>query len=129
MIFLYAPGSSLVLARRGRELLRAAGGRACPNDGGFHARQALVIDLGCGMLRSALVNLRDTGFVAPHDASAHRRALVDQYLATFRHVEAGAIDKAKSTFKDLSADISTRVVPDKQGALATLVDGQRAKLA
>jgi hypothetical protein len=88
-----------------------------------------VIDLGWGTLRSALVNLHDSGFVAPHDASAHRQALVDQYLATFRHVEAGAVDKAKSTFKDLSANISKRVVTDQQGALAALVDGQLAKLA
>ena len=89
----------------------------------------LVIDLGWGTLKSALVNLHDAGFVAPHDASAHRQALVDQYVATFRQVEAGALDQAKSTFKDLAANISTTVVTDQQGALAALVDGQLAKLA
>jgi hypothetical protein len=54
---------------------------------------------------------------------------VNQYVATFRHVEAGALDKAKSTFKDLAADISTTVVRDRQGALAALVDAQLRKLA
>ena len=88
-----------------------------------------VIDLGWGRLRSALVNLRDAGFVAPHDAAAHRQALVDQYVATFRQVEAGAVDKAKSTFKELAASISKTVVSDQRGALAALVDGQLAKLA
>jgi hypothetical protein len=88
-----------------------------------------VIDLGWGRLRSALVNLHDAGFVVPHDAAAHRQALVDQYVATFRQVEAGAVDKAKSTFKDLAANISKTVVTDQQGALAALVDGQLAKLA
>jgi hypothetical protein len=95
----------------------------------FMRIRPLVIDLGWGRLRSALMNLRDSGFVAPHDASAHRQALVDQYLATFRQVEAGAVDKAKGTFKDLAATISKTVVTDQQGALATLVDGQLAKLA
>jgi hypothetical protein len=41
----------------------------------------------------------------------------------------GALDKAKSTFKDLAANISKKVVTDQQGALAALVDGQLAKLA
>jgi hypothetical protein len=54
---------------------------------------------------------------------------VDQYVATFRQVEAGAVDEAKGTFKDLAANISKRVVTDQQGALAALVDGQLAKLA
>jgi hypothetical protein len=68
-------------------------------------------------------------FVAPHDAATHRQALVNLYVATFRHVEAGALDKAKSTFKDLATDISTTVVRDQQGALAALVDAQLSKLA
>jgi hypothetical protein len=95
----------------------------------FMRVKPLVIDLGWGALRSALANLHDSSFVAPHDAAAHRQALVNQYVATFRHVEAGALDKAKSTFKDLAADISTTVVRDQQGALAALVDAQLRKLA
>jgi hypothetical protein len=89
----------------------------------------LVIDLGWGTLRSALANLHESSFIAPHDASTHRQALVNQYVATFRHVEAGALDKAKRTFKALAADISTTVVRDQQGALAALVDAQLRKLA
>jgi hypothetical protein len=88
----------------------------------------LVIDLGWGTLKSALVNLADTGFVAPQEAATHRQTLVEAYVAAFRQVEAGALDKAKSTLNGLVADISARVVTDQQGALRELVDGQRAKL-
>jgi hypothetical protein len=88
----------------------------------------LVIDLGWGTLKSTLVNLPDTGFVAPQEAATHRQTLVSQYVAAFRQVEAGALDDAKSTLSGLVADISARVVTDQQGALRVLVDGQRAKL-
>ena len=88
----------------------------------------LVIDLGWGTLKSALVNLPDNGFVAPHEAAAQRQALVGRYVAAFRHVEADALDAAKTALGDLAADISARVVADQQGDLRALVDGQRAKL-
>jgi hypothetical protein len=88
----------------------------------------LVIDLGWGTLKSALVNLPDTGFVATHQATAHRQTLVNQYVAAFRHVETAALDEAKSTLNDLAANISARVVTDQQSALSALVDGQLAKL-
>ncbi len=70
----------------------------------------LVIDLGWGALKSALAKLPD----------AHRQALLDQYVAAFRHVEAGALDKARGALKNLAAG--------QQGALQALVDGQLAKL-
>ncbi len=97
--------------------------------GEFMLVKPLVIDLGWGTLKSALVKLQDSGFVAPHEAAAHRRTLVDQYVAAFRHVEAATLDRARSTLKDLAANISAWVVPEQQGALNALVDGQRAKLA
>jgi hypothetical protein len=75
------------------------------------------------------VNLQDTGFVAAHEATAHRQTLVNKYVAAFRHVEAAALDEAKSTLNDLAANISAWVVTDQQGALSALVDGQLAKLA
>jgi hypothetical protein len=87
-----------------------------------------VIDLGWGTLKSALVKLPDSGFLAPHDAATHRRTLVDQYVSAFRHVEAGRLDEARSALKDLAANIAARVVPDQQGAIAALVEGQREKL-
>ena len=96
--------------------------------GEFMVVKPLVIDLGWGTLKSALVNLKDSGFVGPHDAAAHRRTLVDQYVSAFRHVEAGAVDEARSALKDLAANVSTSVVPDQQGAIAALVEGQREKL-
>src|SRR6059058_913022 len=42
-----------------------------------------VIDLGWGTLKSALVNLPDSGFVA-RPAAAHRAAMLKQYVAAFR---------------------------------------------
>jgi hypothetical protein len=88
----------------------------------------LVIDLGWGSLKSALVKLKDAEFAAPHDAIAHRQTLVNQYVSAFRHVEAGALAPARSALGALAATISATVVTDQQGALSALVDGQRAKL-
>jgi len=87
-----------------------------------------VIDLGWGKLKSALANLKDAGFATPHEAVAQRRMLLDQYVATFRHVEAGALDDAKRALKDLAANASAWVTPEQQAAIAALVEGQRAKL-
>ena len=87
-----------------------------------------VIDLGWGTLKSAIVNLKDSSFIAPAEAAAHRQALVNQYVSAFRHVEAAALDKAASGLRELSASVSTRVEPDQQRGVITLVDGQRAKL-
>jgi hypothetical protein len=97
--------------------------------GEFMLVKPLVIDLGWGTLKSALVNLQDAGFVAAHEATTHRQTLLNKYVAAFRHVEAAALDKAKSTLNDLAANISAWVVTDQQGALSALVDGQLAKLA
>ncbi|HEY6259862.1 MAG TPA: hypothetical protein VIY51_29140, partial [Xanthobacteraceae bacterium] len=88
----------------------------------------LTIDLGWGALKSALVNLKDSSFVAPKEATAHRRMLVGQYVAAFRRVEAGALDAAKSALDELAANVATAVVTDQQSGLKALVDGQRAKL-
>jgi hypothetical protein len=96
--------------------------------GDFMLVKPLVIDLGWGTLKSALANLQDSGFVAPHDAAEHRRKLVNQYVAAFGHVEAAALDAARRTLKDLAANISAWVVTDQQRALTSLVDGQLSKL-
>jgi hypothetical protein len=88
-----------------------------------------VIDLGWGALKSALTSLPDSAFTAPHEAAAHRRTLVNQYVAVFRHVERAALDAAKGTLEDLAAAAAGLLVTDRQGALRALVDGQLAKLA
>jgi hypothetical protein len=89
----------------------------------------LVIDLGWGTLRSALVDLAEnSAFALLHDAAVHRRTLIDQYVAAFRHVEAGALKVARSALDDLAANAAAWLVPDRQRALATLLDGQLAKL-
>ncbi len=97
--------------------------------GEFMLVTPLVIDLGWGALKSALVKLQDAGFAAPQEAAVHRQALLSQYVAAFRHVEAAALDKGRSALKNLAASISSRIVSDQQGALHALVDGQLAKLA
>ncbi len=97
--------------------------------GEFMLVKPLVIDLGWGTLKSALVNLPDAGFVAPHEATAHRHTLVDQYVAAFRHVESAALGEARRTLNDLAANVSSLIVTDKQDAVRALVNGQLAKLA
>jgi hypothetical protein len=88
----------------------------------------LVIDLGWGTLKTALVNLKETGFTAPQEAAARREALVNQYVAAFRHVEANALEQARTTLKGLATNVSQWVVPDQQAAVTKLVDSQLAKL-
>ena len=95
----------------------------------FMVVRPLVIDLGWGELKSALVNLPDSGFVRHHDAAARRRALVALYVAAFTKVEAAAHGDAKGLLKDLAANVSNWVVPDKQAALTALVDSQISKLS
>jgi hypothetical protein len=97
--------------------------------GEFMVVKPIVIDLGWGTLKSALVKLQDSAFVAPREAAANRQALVNQYVAAFRHVQSAALDEARSALKNLAAKISTSVATDQQGELRALVDGQLAKLA
>jgi hypothetical protein len=97
--------------------------------GEFMLVKPVVIDLGWGTLKSALVHLEDSNFTAPRDAAAHRQTLLNQYTAAFRHVEVAALDKAAITLSGLATNISAWVVTDQQSALRKLVDGQLAKLA
>jgi hypothetical protein len=96
--------------------------------GEFMLVDPMVIDLGWGKLKSALVNLKDTGFAAPHQAGEHRRTLVGQYVSAFRHVEAAAREEARSALRELMAGIANRVATEQQGPVRELVDGQLAKL-
>jgi len=89
----------------------------------------IVIDLGWGDLKSALIKLPDSGFISPQSAATQRQKLVDQYTAAFRKVEVAANDEAKTTLKNLAANVSAWVVTDKQAGLTTLVDGQISKLS
>src|SRR5262245_40552725 len=75
-----------------------------------------VIDLGWGELKSAIVKLTQTDFVAPDHAADDMQSLADQYAAAFRKVEAASNDEARTLLKDLSGSVSKRVVPDKQAA-------------
>ena len=96
--------------------------------GEFMLVKPLVIDLGWGTLKSALVNLEDSVFTTSNRAADDRRTLVSRYVAAFGHVEAGALAEAKTTLKDLAAAISSSVVPEQQSALHGLVDGRLGKI-
>ena len=73
--------------------------------GDFMLVHPRIIDLGWGKLKSALLSL----------PAAERQTLMDQYTAAFRLVEAGALDKARSTLTGLAAHEPT---------LKTLIDAQ-----
>ncbi|HWW86738.1 MAG TPA: hypothetical protein VNZ26_24250, partial [Vicinamibacterales bacterium] len=88
-----------------------------------------VIDLGWGALKTALVELPDSAFVAPRNASNTRDALVNQYVAAFRRNESAVRDDAKRALEALAATVSTSVATDKQAALGTAVESLLAKLS
>jgi len=96
--------------------------------GDFMLVKPVVIDLGWGGLKSAIVKLPDSAFVAGRDAKAQREKLVEQYVAAFREVERGDLGAARGALKNLAANISGVVVSEQQGPLRGLVDGQAAKL-
>jgi hypothetical protein len=89
----------------------------------------IVIDLGWGDIKSALIKIADSGFVSRQEAAKQRENLIDQYAAAFRKVEVAANDDARSALKNLAANVSSWVVPDKQAALSKLLDGQISKLS
>jgi hypothetical protein len=97
--------------------------------GEFMEVRPLVIDLGWGELKTALVTLKDADFVAAGDAGRRRQGLVQQYVDAFRKMAAGRHQQANSTLKDLSASLSSAVIPDKHAAINRLIDAQLAKLS
>lgn len=88
----------------------------------------IVIDLGWGELKSAIVKLTQNDFVAPQSAADDLQTLVAQYSAVFRKIEAASNSEARTLLKDLATNVSNRVVPQKQSAINTLIDGQLEKL-
>jgi hypothetical protein len=96
--------------------------------GEFMLVKPLVIDLGWGTLKSALVKLPDTGFVDPHAAKLQRQMLINRYTAAFRRVEAGAPGEARTELSSLSNNISASVGSEQQGSIRALVERQLAKL-
>ena len=88
-----------------------------------------VIDLGWGELKSAIVALKDTAFIASQEPAVQRLGLLDQYVAAFRQVEAGARDKGAALLNDLSTSVAGRVTPTDRAPIAKLVAAQLAKLS
>jgi hypothetical protein len=82
----------------------------------------IVIDLGWGDLKSALINLPDSGFVPRQDAATRQRTLVDQYVAAFKKVELAAYKDAKDVLTNLAANVSDWLVPDERATLSRLVE-------
>lgn len=89
----------------------------------------IVIDLGWGELKSALVNLPDSAFSKPENVATQKKALVDEYVTAFRKVETGAYSDAKGTLTNLLSSVSASVVSDKQGDLKKLVNAQISKFS
>jgi len=88
----------------------------------------LVIDLGWGALKTAIVGLKDASFITPGEATVHRGGLLKMYVETFRRVEAGALAQARSGLNDLGAAIAARVVAADRDGLRAAADGLLAKM-
>ena len=78
----------------------------------------IVIDLGWGTLKSALMKLPD----------GPRAAVLAEYVAMFRHVEVGALAQARRALADLDAHVASTAPVEERRAIKTLVDGQMVKL-
>jgi hypothetical protein len=89
----------------------------------------VVIDLGWGELKSAIVNLVDADFASAQNAAAQRKALAGQYEAAFRKIEAGANDDAKAALKMLSASVGSSVASEKQATVKHAISAQLSKLS
>ena len=88
----------------------------------------LTIDLGWGAIKSAITTLPDADFVAAGNAGEQRKALLAQYVAAFRQVEAARHPEARTALKGLKTAIASSVMGEKRAGLTTLVDDQLAKL-
>jgi hypothetical protein len=88
--------------------------------GEFMQVKPLVIDLGWGNLKSTLMKVVD---------AAKRKALLDQYVAMFRNVEAGAYKEAQGALKALGESASIAVAAAEQPGVNELVEQQMVKLS
>ena len=89
----------------------------------------VLIDLGWGKIKSALINLPDSSFAARQNVGTQRQTLVNQYVAAFKKVEVEAYNEAGSMMRSLAADVSAWVVTDKRAALTAFVESQISKLS
>jgi hypothetical protein len=89
----------------------------------------IVIDLGWGELKSALVNLPDSGFANTQDATKQRGMMMNQYVDAFRKVEMNAHEGARSALKELSAHVGASVAPEKRPSIDALLEAQISKLS
>lgn len=87
-----------------------------------------VLHLGWGTLKSALVNLDDSVFSDKAAARATRSALVNQYVAAFRHTERGQRSDAADALKQLTRSVAQQVEPAKRATVTEQIDAQLAQL-
>lgn len=87
-----------------------------------------VIDLGWGAIKTAIVKLKDDDLTARGDAATQRRALVEQYVAAFRHAERGAMTEAAAALNTLDASVKKMVAGASQPAIASSIAGVRTAL-
>ena len=97
--------------------------------GEFMHIKTIVIDLGWGDIKSALLNLSDKSFAKPAEVKTLRQALMDQYVAAFRRVESGGYKDASAALTQLGSTVSAAVAPDGQPAIKKLIDQQMATLS
>lgn len=97
--------------------------------GEFMLVKPMLIDLGWGTLKSAIVKLPDSSFVNAGEAKAQREALVNEYVSAFRQAEAGKPAEARSALRELARKADESVAPDGRAGIRTAVDGISAKLA
>jgi hypothetical protein len=88
----------------------------------------VVIGLGWGAIKTAIVGLKDTSFVMPREAAVHRDALLKMYVDAFRRVEAGPLAPARQALNDLGAAVASHVVAADQDAIRSAIDRQLAKI-
>jgi hypothetical protein len=81
--------------------------------------EPIVIDLGWGALKSAILKLPEST----------RPASMNAYLAAFRHVEAGERAQAKAGLDDVDAQLVSAAPAEQRTEIRSLVEGLRAKLA
>ena len=97
--------------------------------GEFMLVKPVVIDLGWGEIKSAIVKLPDAALVPSDQARAQRDSLVNQYVKAFRGVDRGDLETARDGLRGLSGKIGSVVAGERQGELRKLIEEQIAKLS
>ena len=88
----------------------------------------IVIDLGWGELKSALVNLPDWAFTDMGTTKERREAMVGQYAAAFRDAEAGKAASARAGLHSVEQGATVALAPEQSAGIRTAVDAISSRL-